>query len=86
MKHLLEILPDKEISFQMPDEVFTVFYDLIKKTMAIHAPMSFYQIYKNLPVELQGKITVKEVERNENDVRGFELINLYRDELREDGE
>lgn len=81
MRTLLEIRPTKEISYEMPDEVFTIFHDLIKKTMAIHAPMSFKIVYNGLPKELQQKITVVETERLTNDVRNFELISIVREEV-----
>lgn len=82
MRKLLEIYPRREVSFEMDDQVFKVFDDLIKKTVAIKAPMSFQGIYDNLPEHFQKKITVIEKERAFNDIREFQLISLHREEVK----
>jgi hypothetical protein len=82
---LLEIYPFKEVSYEMSDDIFKVFHDLVKKTVAIKAPMTFSGIYENLPPELQQKITIVETERVVNDIRDFELISIQREGV-EDGE
>lgn len=81
MKRLLEILPKKEVLYEMPDEVFTIFYDLVKKTIAIKANMYFHGIYENLPDELRVKITVTETPRPQNDITTIELISIHREEV-----
>lgn len=81
MKKLLEILPDREVSYEMQKDVFTIFYDLVRKTIANNVPMTFRNIYNTLPQDLQARITVTETLRTVNDIREFELISIQREEI-----